>query len=315
MHPRLIMKLDVVEAQDLGGQVRRLVLRHPRRPVLPAFEPGSHVDVHLGDGRVRQYSLCGDPDDLSRYVIAVKREQAGRGGSRWIHQHLQAQSVAHVGAPRNHFKLSWQAAHHILIGGGIGITPIIAMAKGLVARGASVECHYLAPDMANAPFVDELQAILGKQLHTWLSQTPGGSRFDAISTLADRKPSEHVYVCGPPRLLEDVRQVTAAWGSERVHIESFVPRAPASPPMPFELQIRSTGQVLPVPADRTALQVLREAGLVVTSSCEIGVCGACERPVAQGMVLHHDVVLNDHQRATSMMPCVSRGLGRVVLDC
>jgi ferredoxin-NADP reductase len=314
MSARLIMKLDVVEAQDLGAQVRRLVLRHPRRPELPPAEPGSHVDVHLGDGRVRQYSLCGDPADATRYVIAVKRESDGRGGSRWIHEHLVSGAVAHVSAPRNHFRLSAHATHHVLVGGGIGITPLVAMARHLAGTGASVELHYAAPDRASAPFLEELTSILDSQARAWLSRAPGGVRFDAPALLAGRESGTHVYVCGPPRLVAAVREATACWSPSRVHSESFVPQPPGGPDAPFELQLRSTGQVLAVPAGRSALSVLREAGLIVASACEIGVCGACERPVVSGEVLHRDVVLDEAGQARSMMTCVSRGRGRVVLD-
>lgn len=315
MSARLIMKLDVVETDELGGGVRRLVLRHPRRPLLPPAEPGSHVDVHLGDGRVRQYSLCGDPADTSRYVIAVKLEREGRGGSRWVHEHLHQGAVAHVSAPRNHFRLSPQATHHVLVAGGIGVTPLVAMARHLVRAGAGVEMHYGAPSPDAAPFLPELEALLGPRLQGWWSRTRSGrGRFDAARVLAGRDPGTHVYVCGPPGLLDSVRGATAHWAPGRVHAESFVPLAPAGPALPFELEIRSTGQVLPVPAERSALSVLREAGLIVASACEIGVCGACERPVAAGTVLHRDVVLDEAGRARSMMTCVSRGQGRVVLD-
>jgi ferredoxin-NADP reductase len=151
MAARLIMKLDVTEVHSLAGGVRRYVMRHPRRPELPLPEAGSHVDLRLPDGRVRQYSLCGDPADSSRYVIAVKREEAGRGGSAWLHANLQPGSVAHVSSPRNHFALAADAPHHLLIGGGIGITPLVAMAWQLQRSGARYELHVLARDAAQAP--------------------------------------------------------------------------------------------------------------------------------------------------------------------
>lgn len=314
MSARLIMKLEVVSAHDMGAQVRRLVLRHPRRPALPAPEPGSHVDIHLADGRVRQYSLCGDPADASHYVIAVKRDDDGRGGSRWIHRHLQVGSVAHVSAPRNHFRLSPRADHHVLVGAGIGITPLVAMARQLVRAGASVEMHYAARDRQGVPFLEEMSHLLGQRLRVWLSRMPGGARLDPRALLADRDEGTHVYVCGPPGFIADVRAAAVGWAPQRVHAESFVPLATSGPDEPFELQIRSTGQVLPVPAGRSALSVLRESGLIVASACEIGVCGACVRRVVSGDVLHRDVVLDDEARRSSMMPCVSRARGRVVLD-
>jgi len=312
---RLILKLEVVQADELGAGVRRLVLKHPRRPLLPSPEPGSHVDVHLGDGRVRQYSLCGDPADASCYSLAVKLEPQGRGGSRWVHEHLRPGAIAHVSAPRNHFRLAPQATRHVLVAAGIGVTPLLAMARHLLRAGAPVEMHYGAPGPEAAPFLPELEALLGERLQVWWSRAPSGrGRFDAEHVLARRDEGTHVYVCGPPGLLASVRAATASWASGRVHAESFVPLAPAGPAGPFELEIRSTGQRLSVPAERSALSVLREAGLIVASACEIGVCGACERPVAAGTVLHRDVVLDEAGRARAMMTCVSRGQGRVVLD-
>jgi vanillate O-demethylase ferredoxin subunit len=311
---RLIMKLDVVGVEDLGAQVRRIVLRHPRSPTLPAPEPGSHVDVDLGNGQVRQYSLCGDPADPTRYVIAVKLEPQGRGGSRWIHEHLRPGVQAHVSAPRNHFRLSAGARCHVLVAGGIGVTPLVAMARHLAQAGEALEMHYAAPDRSAAPFLAELEALLGPRLQPWLSKAPGGRRFDAARVLSGRDEGTHVYVCGPPTLVAAVRAATAGWAPSRVHAESFVPLADATPPQAFELQIRSTGQVLPVPAHRSALEVLREAGFIVASACRIGVCGACERPVAAGVVQHRDVVLDDAGRRRAMMTCVSRGQGRIVLD-
>jgi vanillate O-demethylase ferredoxin subunit len=312
MSARLVMKLEVVEVNHLPGGVRRCVLRHPRRPTLPPPEPGSHVDVRLSDGRVRQYSLCGDPDDASRYVIAIRREDTGRGGSLWLHEHLFAGTVAHVSAPRNHFALAADATHHLLIGGGIGITPLVAMAWYLQRRGASFSLHLLARDATHAAFLDELQARHGECISAHLSREQKGGRFDAAAALAACPAGTHVYCCGPRRLTDAVR--ATAWPEERLHLESFVPMDDGQPPAPFELVLARSGLVLPVPAERSALEVLREAGLLVPSSCGIGVCGTCECAVIDGEVLHRDVVLDGAARRRAMLPCVSRAVGRVTLD-
>lgn len=317
MAARLIMKLDVTEVHPLAGGVRRYVMRHPRRPELPLPEAGSHVDLRLPDGRVRQYSLCGDPADSSRYVIAVKREEAGRGGSAWLHANLQPGSVAHVSAPRNHFALAADAPHHLLIGGGIGITPLVAMAWQLQRSGTPFELHVLARDAAQAPFLDELLARHGDRVRAHLSQAPQGHRFDADAALAACPPGTHVYCCGPRRLTDAVRAAAAAadWPTGQVHVESFVPLADEGLSRePFELALHRSGRVLVVPADRSALEVLREAGCVVPSSCGLGVCGTCECTVLDGEVLHRDVVLDGASRIHAMLPCVSRGVGRVTLD-
>lgn len=309
------MKLDVVDVATTGGDVRVLTLRHPRRPQLPEPSPGAHVDVRLPDGRVRQYSLCGDPDDATAYRIAVKREPAGRGGSRWIHEHLVRGAVAHVSAPRNHFRLVPDAAEYILVAGGIGVTPLAAMAYWLVRAGKRFTVHFCARSATSAPLLPELRALCGDRLQTWFSAGEGARRFDAAATLAARPPGAHLYCCGPARLVDAVRVAAAHWPEEAVHFEFFAPLAAAGfVPAPFELEIASTGQTLQVPADRSALQVLREHGLRLASSCEIGVCGACECGYRAGTVIHRDVVLEAEARGTRMLPCVSRAAGRVVLE-
>lgn len=317
MSARLIMKLEVLRVEELRGGVRRYTLRHPLRPVLPAPEPGSHVDVRLPDGRVRQYSLCGDPGDTSRYVVAVQRADAGRGGSVWLHDHWQPGTVAHVSAPRNHFRLAGAATHHLLIGGGIGITPLVAMAWHLERAGASFTLALLARDPARAPFLDELRSRHGRRLQVHLSQADPATRFDPEEALAACGPGTHVYCCGPRRLTDAVRAAAAAagWPEDRVHTESFVPLADdGSAREPFEILLKRSGRVVQVPARQSALEALRDAGCMVPSSCGIGVCGTCQCSVLAGQVLHRDVVLDGAARRHAMLPCVSRAVGQVTLD-
>jgi len=315
MSARLVMKLDVVALHDVAAGVRRYVLRHPRRPELPRPEAGSHVDVRLPDGRVRQYSLCGDPADCSCYTIAVKREDAGRGGSAWLHANLRVGAVAHVSAPRNHFALAPGAAHHLLVGGGIGITPLVAMAWQLQRSGANFRLHVLARDAAQAPFLDELMARHGDHVSVHLSQAPNGRRFDARAAMAACPQGSHIYCCGPRALTDAVRCAAADWPAEQLHLESFVPLADDGvAQQPFKLLLGRSGRLLDVPAGRSTLEVLRDAGCMVPSSCGIGVCGTCECAVTDGQVLHRDVVLDGAKRHRAMLPCVSRGVGQVTLD-
>ncbi|MEJ5022888.1 ferredoxin reductase [Ochrobactrum vermis] len=161
--PRLIMKMKVVQIRDEPGDVRVFILRHPRRTVLPEFSAGSHVDVHLPDGRVRQYSLFGDPRDRSQYSIAVKREAGGRGGSGCLHDNVAAGHELPVSAPRNHFGLSAEAGSHILMAGGIGITPMLAMARTLDAAGGDFALHYFARSRSLAPLLAEIAQNLPAQ--------------------------------------------------------------------------------------------------------------------------------------------------------
>lgn len=314
MSARLIMKLEVATSAATTPDVLHLTLIHPRRPELPAWTAGAHVDLRLPDGRVRQYSLCGDPADRSRYELAIKREDAGRGGSAWVHGNLSAGAVAAVSAPRNNFPLAAGARRHVLVAGGIGVTPLLAMARSLAAEGAAFTLHLCARSAAEAPLLADLHAVCGERLHTWFSAE--GRRFDPAS-LSGEEPGTHVYACGPRRLTGAVQAALAdgGWPTDRVHVEHFAAISDeAFKPEPFEARIASTGAVLHVPADRSLLDVLRESGFAMDSSCEIGVCGACECGYRDGVVIHRDSVLPVDDRQDRMTPCVSRARVGVTLD-
>ncbi|PWW01468.1 vanillate O-demethylase ferredoxin subunit [Hoeflea marina] len=314
MGNRLVMKLRVADMRAETPDVLGLRLEHPRRPSLPAWSAGAHVDVHLPHGGIRQYSLCGDPEDLGHYQIAVKREHLGRGGSTWLHEHLRAGTELPVSAPRNHFRLDPQAGPHLLIAGGIGVTPIAAMARTLKRRGTAFRLHYCARDQAHAPLLADLEAVCGAELTTWLSADD--RRLDPIAVLG-AATGARLYVCGPRRLTDAVEQAALAlgWPAERFHAERFTALEDADfRPEPFEAVIASSGARLQVPAERSLLSVLADNGIAPDSSCEIGVCGACECGYLEGEVVHRDVVLGPDDRATRLMTCVSRGKGTIILD-
>jgi vanillate O-demethylase ferredoxin subunit len=314
MSGRLIMKLTVAEQAAVTADVATFAFAHPRRPVLPAWVPGAHVDVHLPDGAVRQYSLYGDPAERGLYRIAVKREEAGRGGSRWIHDHLRPGGEIFVSAPRNHFALNPDAARHVLVAGGIGVTPLMAMARQLAAQGDDFVFHYCARSRQSAPLVETLEALCGDRLRLWLSAE--GRRLDIAAAL-DAEAGADLYVCGPNALTDAAEGAAAArgWPEARYHTEHFAARADAGfVPEPFEAVIASSGRRLAVPADRSLLDVLRDNGFVRGSSCEIGVCGTCECGYRDGAVIHRDVVLSHAARKSRLMPCVSRGRGAITLD-
>jgi len=313
MTARLIMKLRVDDVQASTPDVNVFALRHPRRTHLPAFTPGAHVDLRLPDGRIRQYSLCGDPADLTAYRIAIKREDAGRGASLWAHRALAPGATVLVSAPRNNFPLAAGASRHVLIAGGIGVTPFLAMVQQLRRDRADYVLHYCARS-SQAPVLSELQAICGERLVTHFAADPATPRFDP-ATLGDPDPGTHVYCCGPQRLTEAVRQATAHWPEAQVHFEVFqVTLDENFKAEPFDVALASTGETLRVPADRSALDVLRSHGLVLPSSCELGVCGACECGYRGGVVIHRDSVLGVGARQDRMMLCVSRARVAITLD-
>ena len=212
MTARLIMKLRVAEARYTTADVLHVTLAvHPRTPELPAWASGAHVDLRMPDGRVRQYSLCGDPADRTRYDIAIKREVAGRGGSMWAHASLTPGAIAHVSAwPRSNFPLVQGARLHVLVAGGIGVTPFAAMVRKL-GGGSGIRAASCARSAAAAPLLADLRTVCGERLRTWFSSE--GRRFSA-ATIGPPDEGSHLYVCGPPRLLDPVLAdaATAGWG-------------------------------------------------------------------------------------------------------
>lgn len=308
------MKLRAEIVRLTTPDVLHVSLVHPLRPELPSWTAGAHVDLRLPTGGVRQYSLCGDPADRTRYEIAIKRESSGRGGSIWAHDTIKPGSSLHVSAPRNNLPLAANATRHILVAGGIGITPFVAMAHALAARGEDFTIHYCARSPGDAPLLAELSAICGARLRCWFSSR--GARFDP-AMLGCAEAGTHVYACGPQRLLDAIQSVLAAggWRDDQVHLEVFQPTIDENfKPEPFDARILSTGEILHVPADRSLLDVMRDHGLALTASCELGVCGSCECGYRDGVVIHRDKVLPIAKRQDRLTPCVSRARVSVTLD-
>jgi len=311
--PRLIMKLRVAEARLVTEDTLLLRLVHQSRPQLPAWTAGAHVDLLLPDGKVRQYSLCGDPADRSSYRIAIKREEAGRGGSAWIHEALAEGTLANVSAPRNNFGLAEGASHHLLVAGGIGVTPILAMARELEAAGSSFSVHYCARSAPTAPLLEELRAVCGDRLSCWFSAD--GRRFTP-AVLEPPRDGAHLYACGPLGLIDDLtaHALSNGWSPEQVHAEKFQAlRDENFVPEDFEVELSSTGQLLHVPASATLLSVLQAHGVPMRTSCETGICGSCICDYTAGEVIHRDAVLQLAERSHRIVPCVSRARGTLTL--
>lgn len=310
MTARIVMRLRVEDARPTTPEVLLLTLRHATKPELPAWAPGAHVDLRLPDGRVRQYSLCGDPAERGQWRLAVKREEAGRGGSRWVHEALRAGETVMVTAPRNNFPLVEAAERHVLVAGGIGITPLLPMARELTRRGAEFSLHFLARSRALAPLLAEAAAACGDRLVTWFGDD--GRRFDP-SVLRPPGPSDHLYACGPQRLLDALKET--GWPEERFHHEVFQATLDENfKPEPFTARIAATGEEILVPAELSLLEALRRAGHAAPSSCESGVCGACICRYRDGVVIHRDQVLKPAERQDRMTPCVSRARVSVTLE-
>lgn len=312
MSARIIMKLEVIGREALAEDVVRLTFAHPKRPKLPAWTPGAHVDLRLPDGKIRQYSLTSDPGDLSHYAITVKREPDGRGGSSWVHDNLSEGKIAHVSAPRNNFPLA--DGPGVFIAGGIGVTPMLAMARELASRGDLTAFHLCEKKRPSA-FEADLARTCSDAFTLHVSADGPEARLDVAGLIAGLPPDVHIYCCGPQRLTEAVDAATADWSEDQVHFEVFTPMVDENfNPEPFDVTVASTGETYRVPAERSALDVLREAGHTLPSSCELGVCGSCECGYTDGAVIHRDSVLRHNARQNRMMLCVSRARVGVTVD-
>jgi ferredoxin-NADP reductase/nitrite reductase/ring-hydroxylating ferredoxin subunit len=290
----------------------------PREGHLPTFQPGAHIDVHLPNGLIRQYSITNGPGDLLSYIIGVKQESASKGGSKILVESVREGDLLSISEPRNNFPLRRDATRTVLIAGGIGITPLLSMARFLDKSSLPYELHYFTRQGEQVAFRADLEALHGKVLlHTGLTRDTIGHTI--AEALGQWSHAQHVYVCGPSAMLESVR-VTAAmqgWPEESIHFEYFRNDRVLDSSSSFEVELARSAMTLQVPAGKTILEVMREAGLQVPSSCEQGACGTCLTGVIEGECDHQDVYLNDTEKRsnTAMLTCVSRAKSsRLVLD-
>jgi vanillate monooxygenase ferredoxin subunit len=287
---------------------------------LAPFSAGAHIDVHLDGGLVRPYSLCNDPRETHRYLIAVLREPASRGGSIAMHALRKGQEIE-ISEPRNHFGLARDAQAHLLLAGGIGITPILAMAEQLAAEGAAFQVHYCTRSVDRTAFMQRLRATeFAPRVQFHHDDGPAAQKLD-IAALVERPwPGKHLYVCGPAGFMEAV--LTAArssgWVESSLHREYFAGAATTTDDDgAFDVQLASSGALIRVAADQSVVAALAAAGVQVPVSCEQGVCGTCVTRVLDGTPEHRDLFLTDaeHARGDCFTPCCSRALSpRLVLD-
>jgi vanillate O-demethylase ferredoxin subunit len=313
------LETEITAIRDEAEGIRCFTLAAVGSP-LPPFTAGAHVDVHLPGGLVRQYSLCSDPDVGGDYEIAVLREPTSRGGSAAMHA-LAPGARLRIGPPRNLFPLTEDATRTLLFAGGIGITPILAMASRLHCLGAAFELHYCARNESRAAFIARLRAApFASRVRLHVDDGPPAQRLNAAALLANSALGTHLYVCGPGGFMEHVLTTAraAGWTEARLHREYFgAPVVSADGGAPFELEIASSGDVLTVPAGRSALQVLHEHGFDIPASCEQGICGTCLVGVRSGIPDHRDCYLTDEEHAANTLftPCCSRAhSARLLVD-
>tara|TARA_R110002072_G_scaffold1162_2_gene9622 strand:- start:2470 stop:3486 length:1017 start_codon:yes stop_codon:yes gene_type:complete len=305
----LTLRLNAVtyEAEDILG----FEFVDPAGTPLPAFTAGAHIDVQIAAGLTRQYSLAGDPADRDRYLIAVLNDPAGRGGSRAMHETLRPGQLVKASKPRNLFPLAADAEHHLLLAGGIGVTPMMAMIEELERGGVDWELHYCTRAPEKTAFARRLSPhVAAGRAHIHHDGGDPAKGLDIAELLRSPAPGTHLYYCGPTGFMAAVSEAAAGWPDGTVHFEYFAAPAGDKPDAgdnrAFQIQIKRTGEILDVPADKTIVDVLRDAGHYVDTSCEDGFCGTCLTPFSGGDPDHRDTVLDNDDRKRYVLICCSR---------
>ena len=317
MHSALdVIVTDVV---DVNSMIKRFHFARPDGSPLPAFSGGAHIIIEMQDGeRVRRtpYSLMSSPLDTRDYQVSIRRDDAGRGGSLYMHREVHAGMAMQISHPANLFALDKRAAKHLMLAGGIGITPFLAQIRQVLATHGRFELHYSARNRELGAYVDELRQVAAQDVHVYFDDQAQKIDFDAL--LSSQPPGTHLYVCGPAPMIDHVLQCASAhgWPSSHVHFEHF---AKAPPGEAFSVELKASNLQVNVSANQTLLEAIEAAGVDAPYLCRGGACGQCETRVldCDGTLLHEDHWLDDAEHASGekIMPCVSRFKGRrLVLD-
>jgi vanillate O-demethylase ferredoxin subunit len=304
------MKVRVVSKSLVAADIVAFELAAMGDEKLPEFSAGSHIDVHLPDRVIRQYSLCNSPQEAQRYRIAVLRDRHSRGGSIAMHA-LDEGDTVEISRPRNRFALADEAGHSVLLAGGIGITPLLSMAEQLAANGLSFEIHYCARSPACAAFLPRLaKPDMKDKVKLYFSQS-GGARIDFAEALSNPDPGSHVYVCGPGRFCDAAlaQAEQSGWLPANVHSERFSASLEnaGGQSRAFKVKLASSGRIIEVNAGETVVAALARHGIEIAMSCSQGVCGTCLTRVLDGEPDHRDVYLTDEEKAANdqFLPCCS----------
>ena len=311
----------VARVAEVGKGIRSYELIPRDNQAWPRFTAGSHIDVRVENDAVRQYSLCNSPSEKNRYVIAVKHEAQGQGGSAFIHARVTQGDTLRIGTPRNNFPVREHGSDFLLIAGGIGITPLLSMAHQLAESGRRFKLHVCARDRSAVAFHDELTDLpFSENLETHIDGGESGQRFDAAEAIGRYVPGRVMYLCGPTGFMAATMQTaqTLGWPADTMFSETFVPPSAASGSnLAFEVELARSGTVLQVGANESLLDVLNDNDCAVICSCTQGICGSCMTPVLGGLPEHRDAIMTDAELAQNnqMTVCVSREkTSRLVLD-
>jgi len=287
---------------------------------LEPFTAGSHIDLHLPNGMIRSYSLLNDQRERNHYVVAVNKDNASRGGSSFIHETMRVGDIITISHPRNNFALQENAAHSVLIAGGIGITPLLSMIRRLEALDRSWELFYAARTRSAAAFLDELNAVrrnVRANLHMHFDQETPGRMLDLPAIVNDAPAHAHLYCCGPVPMLEAFEAATAHRPGDHVHVEYFKAKEKPVAEGGFEVKLARSNRTIKVHAGKTILNALLDEGIAASYACTEGVCGTCETRVVEGIPDHRDAFLSKEERAankTIMICCSGSKSPTLVLD-
>lgn len=316
--PVIVAKIDRRWTSSVDEKIDLFEIISADGSDLPAFSAGAHIDITVTPEFIRQFSLASDPADRSKYLVGVLREDAGRGGSIKIHQMLKPGVPVVISQPRNHFPVSKSDGRHLLLAGGIGVTPLIAMGHDLNRLGADFTLYYKAKTRGQAAFIEELERV------PWANRVKlcfsDEFRLNVQDVLNDFRSGDHLYTCGPAAFMDSVFEAANAsgWPEESLHREYFsVPEGAQYENHPFTLQLKRSGRSVAVAADQPATVALKDAGINVDVKCSDGLCGVCATTYLEGEVEHRDFVLSKSQRANRIILCCSRAAqpnAELVLD-
>ncbi|WP_367192155.1 2Fe-2S iron-sulfur cluster-binding protein [Amorphus sp. 3PC139-8] len=306
--------MRVTARRNLTPHIVEFTLSPVEETALPSYGPGAHVTVETPSGAMRRYSLVAPGDSPSQYVIAVKREPDSRGGSQSMHDEAVEGTELEVEPPENDFPMG-EAPKYLLIAGGIGVTPIYAMAQKLAGDGKEFDIIYCTRSAEETAYLDEMKEAFGDRLVVHHDAGDPDEVYDFWDHFEEPK-NMHVYCCGPKVLMEEIEAISGHWPEGRVNFEDFKPvEVIRADDEAFDVELAKSNKTVTVPADRSILEAIRDSGVKTVSSCESGTCGTCKTRLIKGDVDHRDMVLMDEERDDYIMICVSRARsGSLILD-
>ncbi len=307
--------VTVIAITDATHHIKSISLAHIDGAPLPTYTPGAHIDIVIGEGEIRSYSLM-PPITENSYTLGILLEENSAGGSVFMHG-LKIGDTLEITPPKNDFPLAKKAVHSLLFAGGIGITPIFSMAEALLKKDVDFSLHYAGRTEKGLAFINALQNSIGDKLQLHFDDCD--TALDIAAVLKTTAPDTHIYVCGPKGMIEAVQRLADAAGfpKDQVHFELFNSPATQTGDSAFEIEIASSGKTYTVPSDKTIIEILEDAGEDPIYDCARGDCGICQTGVLSGDIDHRDVVLSDAEKAAGdmMQICVSRAKsGKLVLD-